>query len=79
MFLVQTDGHEVILQADGSGSMQIIQADNPDVSYVLCIAQAVLGLFQNWITCVQGDNICYITSIFSLFTDVASCNTGVTP
>lgn len=79
MFLVQTDGHEAILQADGTGSMQIIQADTPDVSYVICIAQAILGLFQNWITCLQGDTVCYITSVLALFTDVTSCNSGVTP
>ncbi len=76
MFLVQTDGHDIILQADGTGNMQIIQAI-ADLSYVLCIAQAVIGFFQSLTYCAQADYACYFTSILGLYTDVTTCNTGV--
>ena len=35
------------MQADGTGTLQIIQAEDVDISYVLCLGQAVLGFFEN--------------------------------
>jgi hypothetical protein len=79
MFLVQTDGREAIFQADGTGNLQVIQADDVDIRYVLCLGRAVLGFFESLTYCSQGDVACYLTSIFTVFTDVADCNTGITP
>jgi hypothetical protein len=78
MFLVQADGNDIILQADGNGSMQIIHADAVDISYVLCVSKAVIEFFQSWTVCAQGDTACYFVSILSLFETLTVCNTGVT-
>lgn len=79
MLLVQADGKDFILQADGTGTLQVIQAEDVDIRYVLCLGRAVLGFFESLTYCAQGDLVCYFTSIFTVFTDAAECNTGITP
>jgi hypothetical protein len=75
-FLVQSDGQEVVLQADGTGKMQIIQA-SVDIRYILCIADSVIGFLQSLTLCAQNDPICLISAIISLFTDAGACANAV--
>ena len=78
MFLVVVDGNEIILQADATGKMQIIQADG-ELSYVLCIVDAIVGFLRNTTLCTQGDPVCYLTSIVTMVQDVLTCNATVAP
>jgi hypothetical protein len=78
MFLVVSDGNEIILQADATGNMQIIQASG-ELTYVLCVADAVIGFLRNATLCTQGDPVCYLTSIVTMVTDVLTCNATVAP
>jgi hypothetical protein len=77
MFLVQADGHEAILQSDGTGKLQVIQATG-DISLLLCYAKAVISFLQNLTTCTQNDYVCYFTALLTLYSDMTSCNTGIT-
>ena len=75
MILVLTGGQEMILQANGTGNMQIIQAT--DGTYVLCVLTAMNSFLTNWSTC-QGDTVCLLTSIVTLVTDILNCGSGTT-
>ena len=78
MFLVVADGNEMILQADATGNMQIIQVSG-ELTYVLCIADAIIGFLRNFTLCTQGDAVCFLTSIVTMVTDVLTCNATVAP
>ncbi|MCX5901405.1 MAG: hypothetical protein NTX06_11880 [Proteobacteria bacterium] len=78
MFLVVAGGKEMILQADGTGKMQIIKADG-DISYVLCIVQAIIDFLRNLTICTESDPICLMTSIITLVTDITTCSSVTTP
>ena len=76
MFLVVADAQEIILQADGTGKLQIIQA-LPVVPpiWVACWYQALLDLENHWTSC-QGLWVCQISSLITLFTDIFSVIDG---
>lgn len=79
MLLVQADGVEAVVQPDATGTLQVIQADDVDIRYVICIAQAVLGFFQNLTYCTQAEYACYFGAVFTIFTDLTACTPSVTP
>lgn len=79
MLLVQADGVEAVLQPDATGALQVIQADDVDISLVLCYAKAVVGFLETWTTCPQSDGVCYFMAVYTIFTDIFSCNDVVTP
>jgi len=79
MLLVQADGVEAVLQSDATGALQVIQADDVDITIVLCYAKAVIGFLETLTTCPQGDGVCYFMAVYTIFTDIFSCNDVVTP
>ena len=76
MLLVQVNGNDMIFQGDGTGKMQVIQADG-DISVVLCIVDTVLDFITGLQTC-QSDPVCLFTQIISLITNIMTCNGGTT-
>lgn len=78
MFLVVADGNDIILKADATGNMQIIQADG-ELSYVLCIVDAIVGFLRVFTLCPQGDVVCYLAPIITMVQDVLTCNATVAP
>ncbi|MBN2108474.1 MAG: hypothetical protein JW832_13700 [Deltaproteobacteria bacterium] len=78
MMLVQADGVEAVLQPDATGTLQVIQADDVDISLVLCYAKAVIGFLESLTICPQDDGVCFILAFVTLFQDVADCNNVVT-
>lgn len=76
MLLVQVNGNEIIFQGDGTGKMQIIQADG-DIEVALCILDAVVGFLRGLQTC-QSDPACLFTEIFTMVTSIVSCSEGTT-
>jgi hypothetical protein len=79
MLLVQVDGIEAVLQPDATGTLQIIQADDVDITKVLCYVRALIDFFESLYTCPQGDGFCYFMGVYTVFTDILSCNSVVTP
>jgi hypothetical protein len=76
MLLVQVNGEDVILQGDGTGKMQIIQATG-DISVALCYINAVIDFLTGLQTC-QNDPACLFTEIVSLITSITTCAAGPT-
>lgn len=74
MLLVQVDGADIILQGDGAGKMQIIQADG-DIGEALCVLEAVIDFLRGMQTCV-ADPVCLFRQIFILVTDITACSAG---
>jgi hypothetical protein len=74
LLLVQVNGNDMIFQGDGTGKMQVIQADG-DIGTVLCILNTVLDFITGLQTC-QGDPACLFTQIFSLITNITTCTAG---
>jgi hypothetical protein len=72
--LVQVNGNDMIFQGDGSGTMQVIQADG-DLSSALCILTAVID-FLTGLQTSQGDPVGLFTQIISLVTTITSCSAG---
>ena len=79
MFLVVAGDKEMILQADGAGNMQIIQANGSiDYKYLLCVATSVLQFLSDLSLCTSGDWACYVTPVLTLVTGIISCPTTTT-
>ena len=76
MLLVQVNGNEMIFQGDGTGNMQIIQADG-DIEVALCILDAVVGFLRGLQTC-QSDPMCLFSEIVTLVTNITTCSAGTT-
>ena len=74
MLLVQVDGNDMILQGDGAGKMQIIQADG-DIGVAICILDSVIDFLTGLQTC-QADPVCLFKQIFLLVTDITTCTAG---
>jgi hypothetical protein len=74
MLLVQVDGADIILQGDGTGKMQIIQAEG-DIGEAICVLDAVIDFLRGMQTCV-ADPVCLFRQIFILVTDITACSAG---
>ena len=74
MLLVQVNGNDMIFQGDGTGNMQVIQADG-DLENALCILKTVVSFISGLQTC-QGDLTCLFTQIVSLVTQITTCTAG---
>jgi hypothetical protein len=74
MLLVQVDGADIILQGDGAGKMQIIQADG-DIGVAICVLDSVIDFLTGMQTCV-ADPVCLFRQIFILVTDITACSAG---
>lgn len=74
MLLVQVNGNDIIMQGDGTGKMQIIQADG-DLGVALCIVNKVVDFLTGLQTC-QSDPACLFTEIVSLVTNIITCTAG---
>jgi hypothetical protein len=72
MLLVQVNGNEMIFQGDGTGKMQIIQADG-DIGIALCVLDAVIEFLSGLQTC-QSDPACLFTQIYTMVTTIISCS-----
>lgn len=74
MLLVRTGAGETIFQGDGSGGMQVIQADG-DLAEALCVLQSVIQFITGLQNC-QGDFACLFSEIFTLVMDLQTCSEG---
>jgi hypothetical protein len=72
MMLVQVNGSDTIFQGDGTGKMQVIQADG-DIGVALCIVNRVYDFFTAIQTC-QSDPVCLFLEIFSLIQNITACS-----
>ena len=76
MLLVEVNGNDMIFQGDGTGKMQVIQA-NGDIEVALCIVSSVLDFMTGLQTC-QSDPACLFTQIFTLIRSITTCTAGST-
>ncbi|MBN2108473.1 MAG: hypothetical protein JW832_13695 [Deltaproteobacteria bacterium] len=74
MLLVQIDGADIILQGDGTGKIQIIQAEG-DIGEAICVLDAVIDFLRGMQTCL-ADPVCLFKQIFILVTDITACSAG---
>jgi len=74
MLLVQVNGNDMIFQGDGTGKMQIIQADG-EIGVALCILNTVIDFITGLQTC-QSDPVCLFSQIVSLVTNIMTCTAG---
>jgi hypothetical protein len=74
MLLVQVDGADIILQGDGAGKMQIIQADG-DIGEAICVLNAVIDFLKGMQTCV-ADPVCLFKQIFTMVISITDCSAG---
>lgn len=76
--LVQARDSEVVMQRDpATGAMQIISADG-DLSYALCIIQAVVTFLSDMTLC-ESDPACVFASVVELVTNILYCNEASVP
>ena len=73
MILVLAGAHELILKADGTGSLQIVQTSDPLTLYVLCLVEAFTALLIDWKTCTEDDWACQGLLIVQMITDMLNC------
>lgn len=74
MLLVQVNGNDMIFQGNGTGKMQVIQADG-DIGTALCILDTVLDFVGGLQTC-QADPVCLFRQIFLLISNITTCTAG---
>jgi len=77
MLLVQVGANEMIFQGDGTGKMQVIQADG-DIGVAMCILSSAVDFLSGLQTSLS-DPLALFSEIISLVTRITTCTAGAAP
>jgi len=78
LFLLITQDGESIFQAQEDGSVSLIEGQQIDIQYILCMIDAVLAFVDDAKTCDEGNAICYARAILSFVMYVMNCGDSTT-